>query len=511
VTGSGKTEIYLRAMRAVLERGRTALMLVPEIALTPVFARRLRAHFADDVAILHSSLSEGERLDEWNRLRQGEARVCIGARSAVFAPLSDLGLIVVDEEQESSYKQDESPRYNGRDTAIMRASRAGAVVILGSATPSMESFYNAKNGKYDYIHLDQRIGGRPLPKVDVVDMREVFTRHGKRQVFSDEVQAAISENHARGEQTMVLLNRRGYSSFLLCRSCGHTPKCVNCDVALTYHKAAARLICHYCGHQERVPRACPECSGTYIYYVGEGTEQIEALLRETYPEMRIARLDRDTTRQRGSFERVLGEFASGSLDLLVGTQMIAKGHDFPNVTLVCVVSVEAGLNMPDFRAAERTFQLLAQVSGRAGRGDKPGRVLVQTYHPEHYAVEYAREQVYDRFYEHEIHVRSQMHYPPFVALINVLSHDREYAKAAALAGEFAKRIREVDTEGALRVLGPAPAPLARLRGEHRLQVLVKTHNRRLAREAIDRTMESLRESKQDLRTLMVDVDPTSLM
>ncbi len=511
VTGSGKTEVYMRAMRAALNKGKTALMLVPEISLTPMFARRLRAHFGDAVAILHSSLSDGERLDEWNRIRQGEARVCIGARSAVFAPLENIGLLVVDEEHEASYKQEESPRYHGRDTAIMRANRAEAVVILGSATPSMESFHNAQTGKYHYIRLDERIGGRELARVEIVDMREVFTRHGKQQVFSDEMKEAIRENHERGEQTLALLNRRGYSSFTLCRSCGHTARCPNCDVTLTYHKSDARLVCHYCNHQERVPARCPECDGPFIYYVGEGTEQIEALLKEMYPNMRISRLDRDTTRRRGAFEKLLGEFATGEIDLMVGTQMIAKGHDFHNVTLVCVVSVDAGLGMPDFRSGERTFQLLTQVAGRAGRGEKAGRVIIQSYHTEHYALEFAREQNYEKFYDHEINFRRNMRYPPFTALINVLVKHSEFTKAASLATDLARSIKTADAENVLRVLGPAPAPIARLKGEHRLQVLIKTRYRREAREALDAAMLKLKEAGEDLRMATVEVDPVSLM
>lgn len=511
VTGSGKTEVYIRAMRAALAQDKSALMLVPEISLTPMFARRLAAHFGDAVAILHSSLSEGERLDEWNRMRRGEARVCIGARSAVFTPLENLGVIIVDEEHEAAYKQDESPRYHGRDTAIMRALKAGAVVILGSATPSMESFHNAQTGKYQYIEMKERIAGRALARVEVIDMREVFQRHGKQQVFSDEMKEAIRANHERGKQTLVLLNRRGYSSFLLCRSCGYRAACPNCEVTLTYHKSEARLTCHYCGHQARVPKACTECASAYIYYVGEGTEQIEALLQEMYPQMRIARLDRDTTRKRGAFERLLGQFAIGDLDLLVGTQMIAKGHDFHNVTLVCVISVDAGLSMPDFRSAERTFQLLTQVAGRAGRGEEPGRVILQSYHPEHYALVYARDQVYEKFYEHEIGFRQQMRYPPFVALINVLVRHTDYARAATAAAEFTRLLKTADTGQALRILGPAPAPLARIKGEHRLQVLIKTTNRRVAREALDAAMTGLKETGYDLRMLNIEVDPVSLM
>ncbi len=511
VTGSGKTEIYIRAMHATLEKGKTALMLVPEISLTPMFARRLRAHFGDAVAILHSSLSDGERLDEWNRLRRGEARVCIGARSGVFAPMPNVGLIVVDEEHEASYKQDETPRYHGRDTAIMRAHQAGAVIILGSATPSMETFHNAHTGKYHYLKLDERIGGRRLAEVEIVDMRQVFNRHGKQQVFSDEMKQAVLQNAERGEQTLVLLNRRGFSASLICRSCGHRAGCPNCDVALTFHKIESRLICHYCNHHERVPRQCPTCQGAFIYYVGEGTEQIESLLKELYPQMRISRLDRDTTRRRGAFEKLLNEFASGDIDLMVGTQMIAKGHDFPNVTLVCVISVDAGLSMPDFRAAERTFQLLTQVAGRAGRGDKPGRVIIQSYHTEHYALEFAKEQNYEKFYAREIHFRQNMHYPPFVALINVLIKNADFGKAAYLASELAQRIKSADAEKVLKVLGPAPAPLARLKGEHRLQVLIKTRYRRQAREALDAAMLGLKETQQDLRPVTIEVDPVNLM
>ncbi len=511
VTGSGKTEIYIRAMAAAVRRGKTALMLVPEISLTPMFARRLRTEFGDSVAILHSSLSDGERLDEWNRLRNGEARVCIGARSGVFAPLENLGLVVVDEEHEASYKQDDSPRYHGRDTAIMRAAKANAVIILGSATPSLESYHNAHTSKYTYLRLDERIAGRALAQVEIVDMREVFAQYGKQQLFSDRMKTAIADNHARGEQTLVLLNRRGYSSFTLCRACGHTRRCVNCDVTLTFHKIESRLICHYCGYVERVPRACPECQGPYIYFAGEGTEQIETLLKDLYPDVRISRLDRDTTRRRGAFERLLNEFASGDVDLMVGTQMIAKGHDFPNVTLVCVVSVDAGLGMPDFRSAERAFQLLTQVAGRAGRGDKPGRVIIQSYHTEHYALEFAKEQNYEKFYNHEIGYRREMRYPPFVALINVLIRHSDFNKASSVATELAQLVRAADHENLLRVLGPAPAPLSRLKGEHRLQVLIKTRYRRQAREALDAAMLALKESGNDLRMVNVEVDPVSLM
>lgn len=511
VTGSGKTEIYVRAMHEALQRGRTAVMLIPEISLTPMLSRRLCAHFGEAVAILHSSLSEGERIDEWRRIKQREARVVIGTRSAVFAPLENLGLIVVDEEHETSYKQDETPRYNGRDTAIVRASRSGAVAILGSATPSLESFHNAHVGKYSYIRLQNRYGGRPLADVRIIDMREVFRRHGKQQSLSDELKAAIAETHGRGEQTMILLNRRGYSSFLLCRSCGLALRCPNCDVTLTYHRFDSSLQCHYCNYIRPVPTACPACDGIYIHYVGEGTEQIEARLRALFPQMNIARLDRDTTRRRGSYEHMIMEFAAGNIDLLVGTQMIAKGHDFPNVTLVGVVSVDLGLSLPDFRSAERTFQLLTQVAGRAGRGDRPGAVLIQSYHPDHYALAAARTQDYDAFYEREIRFRRAMHYPPFTALINLLIRDKDRDRAAATGAALAGELREASRDSPLRVLGPAPAPLARLRGEYRFQVLIKAKNRRSAREALDYAMDRLEAARIAARSITVEVDPINLM
>ena len=399
VTGSGKTEIYIRAMQKALSLGRSAMMLVPEIALTPVFSRQLRSRFGDQVAIFHSSLQKGERFDEWTRVKSGDARVVIGTRSAVFAPVKDLGLIVVDEEHESSYRQQESPYYNARDVAIVRAQKESATVGLGSATPSLESFHNARKGKYQLLTLPERIAARPMATARIVDMRNVFARHGKPKVFSDELLEAIRETHERGEQSIILLNRRGYSSFILCRSCGESIQCPNCDVTLTYHRSERVIVCHYCNHREGVPGVCPSCGKKYIYYVGEGTEQLEEMLKLLFPALRIARIDRDTTARRKLFEQTLTDFSNGRIDTLVGTQMLAKGHDFPNVTLVGVVSVDAGLALPDFRSAERTFQLITQVAGRAGRGDRPGRVLIQTYHPYHYALRHACAQDYEAFFE----------------------------------------------------------------------------------------------------------------
>jgi primosomal protein N' (replication factor Y) len=511
ITGSGKTEIYIRAMREAVLRGLTALMLVPEISLTPIFSRRLRAQFGESIAILHSSLSEGERTDEWRRIKNGAATIVIGTRSAVFAPLENLGIVIIDEEHDSSYKQEETPRYHGRDTAIVRALRAGAVVVLGSATPSIESFHNAHSGKYIYLHLKTRFGERGLADVQTIDMREVFKRHGKAQTLSDELKAAVSNTFARKEQSMILLNRRGFSSFLLCRSCGLAIHCPNCDVTLTYHRYNSSLQCHYCNHIRPVPRVCDACEGEYIHYVGLGTEQLEANLKELFPEMNIARLDRDTTRRRGSLEQILMEFAEGGIDLLVGTQMIAKGHDFHNVTLVGVVSVDVGLALPDFRAAERTFQLLTQVAGRAGRGDRPGRVLIQTYHPEHYSLLCAKEQNYEEFYRREIVFRRTMHYPPFTSLINVLIHDKDYDRANGAAAEFARELRLATKETGIRVLGPAPAAISRIKNEYRFQVLIKAPSRVRARQALEVAMDSVTSAGHNPRSISIEVDPVNLM
>ncbi|HMG76234.1 MAG TPA: primosomal protein N' [Pyrinomonadaceae bacterium] len=511
VTGSGKTEVYIRSMQAALDLGRGAMMLVPEIALTPILSRRLRAHFGGRIAIFHSSLSKGERFDEWSRLRSGEARVVLGTRSAVFAPVQNLGIIVVDEEQDSSYRQEESPFYHARDTAIVRAQKESAVVVLGSATPSLESFHNAQTGKYEYLYLPERVANRPMARAEMIDMREVFARRKKPAVFSEELLREIAATHARGEQTIILLNRRGYSSFILCRSCGESINCPNCDVTLTYHQTDRTLVCHYCNHHQRAPSQCPACASRYIYYVGEGTEQIEELLRKRFPTMRIGRIDRDTKSRRHQFEKTLIDFDKGELDLLVGTQMLAKGHDFPNVTLVGVVSVDAGLALPDFRAAERTFQLITQVAGRAGRGDLPGRVLIQTYHPHHYALRHACAQDYRGFYDEEIRHRRNHGYPPFVALALLLIRHKDPARARTIAQQLRQALVEANRDHACRILGPAPAPLARLRGEHRVQLLIKSRSRKQMRAVIDAALQNLEKAGNDLRSVTVEIDPVSMM
>jgi primosomal protein N' (replication factor Y) len=471
----------------------------------------LRAHFGDQVAIFHSSLSPGERFDEWSRLKRGDATLVIGTRSAVFAPVSNLGLLVIDEEHDTSYRQQESPYYNGRDTGIMRALKESAVVILGSATPSMESFHNAKRGKYQYLRLPNRINDRAMARAELVDMRLAATQTGKPEVFSSELLTAIEETHAKVEQSIILLNRRGYSSFVLCRSCGESIQCVNCDVTLTYHRDEASMVCHYCNYRRAAPSKCPSCSGTFIYFVGEGTEQLEELLKTRFPDIRIARVDRDTASRHKSFERTLLSFSAGELDMLVGTQMLAKGHDFHNVTLVGVVSVDAGLALPDFRSAERTFQLITQVAGRAGRGDRKGRVLIQTYHPEHYALRHACAQDYDGFYDEEIKHRRNLSYPPFVSLAALLVHDKSLMTAQANAAEIRSALDKANTERVSRVLGPAPAPLARLRGEHRIQILIKSTNRQHLRQIIDMALAEAVANGVDMRGVNVEIDPVNLM
>jgi primosomal protein N' (replication factor Y) len=511
VTGSGKTEVYMRAMNRALSLGRSAMMLVPEIALTPVFSRRLRARFGDQVAIFHSSLQKGERFDEWTRVRNGEARVVIGTRSAVFAPVKNLGLIVVDEEHESSYRQQESPYYNARDVAIVRAQKESATVVLGSATPSLESFHNARKGKYQFVRLPERIGARPMAEAKIIDMRTVFARHGKPRVFSDELLEAIRETRERGEQSIILLNRRGYSSFILCRSCGETVQCPNCDVTLTYHRSERVIVCHYCNHREPVPRVCPSCGKKYIYYVGEGTEQLEEMLKLLFPSLRVARIDRDTTARRKVFEQSLADFSAGRIDTLVGTQMLAKGHDFPNVTLVGVVSVDAGLALPDFRSAERTFQLITQVAGRAGRGDRPGRVLIQTYHPYHYSLRHACAQDYEGFFEEELRYRQNHSYPPFVALASLLIHGPDLGRVRSDSLELRKQLDLVNQDRKCRILGPAPAPLSRLKGEHRFQMLIKSRSRKHLREVADAALKAVADGGVNLRSINLEIDPVSIM
>ena len=509
VTGSGKTEVYLNAIEAVLAGERSALLLVPEIALTPAMAGQFFARFGDRVAILHSALTDVERSEQWRRIRSGAASVVVGTRSGVFAPVRNLGLIVVDEEHDGSYKQEETPRYNGRDVAIVRAQAAGACVVLGSATPSLESRYNAEREKYTLIELPGRIEERPMPTVELIDMRQEFLETRQQATFSRKLLEAIGARLENGEQTIVLLNRRGFSSFVACRSCGERVNCANCSLTLTYHKRDRRLLCHYCGYAEKVPSVCPKCQSEHIYFLGMGSEKVEEELHRAFPAARIARLDRDTVTGKRQYETILNEFREGNYDVLVGTQMIAKGHDIPNVTLVGVVSADIGLGMPDFRAAERTFQLLTQVAGRAGRGNVPGIVLIQTINPDHYAVRMAAAQDYPAFYQKELHFRRMMLYPPFSAMANVLVRAEKKEMAMRMSSELGLLLMPPPEK--LRIMGPAEAPVPRLKNEYRYQFLVKAASRKALNELLQGIRAYALEHKWGATALVIDVDPLTLM
>ena len=506
VTGSGKTEIYLRLARAVREAGRGVLLMVPEIALTPAAAAIFSAAFGARVAIQHSGLSDGERYDQWQRIRRGAVDVVVGTRSAVFAPLANLGLIVVDEEHDGSYKQEESPRYHGRDVALVRARASGALAVLGSATPSLESYHNAKAGRYELLTLHRRVLDRPMAHVTIVDMRPEFAAEGPDLIVSSRLRDAMAARLERGEQAIVLLNRRGFATVVFCRQCGETMECPNCSVTLTVHKAAGRARCHYCNHSAPLPKVCGKCAGPYLEQLGFGTERVEAEVRALFPAARVGRVDRDTVRRRGAIGALLATFAAKELDVLVGTQMIAKGHDFPSVTLVGVISADVGLGLADFRAAERTFQLLTQVAGRAGRGVLAGEAVVQTLYPTHYSIQHACRQDYPAFYENEMTFRRAMRYPPAVALVNVIVKAKTRQGAMEDAGEIAQGLR---TPGAAwTVLGPAPAPLGRLKGEHRAQIFIKGTQRNAMRKALLAILDGRPELR---RRTIVDVDPMSVL
>ncbi len=516
VTGSGKTEIYLRLISEGLERGESAILLVPEIGLTPLLSRIALSHFPNRVAMLHSGMSRGERHDQWMRIRRGEAPVVVGTRSAVFAPLECPRLIIIDEEQDASYKQEETPCYHAREVAWQRVQGSSGILLMGSATPAVETYFLTRGGgDMALLRLPERVEARPMAEVEVVDMGVEFQRHGKKTVISQRLRTELEDRLQRREQSIVLLNRRGYSRSLLCRSCGHHFSCPDCSISMTYHQLEARLICHYCGRECDTPTECAECGGAFIYFVGVGTEQLESLLREMFPQARIARLDRDSTRRKGSLSRILLDFGQGKLDILVGTQMLAKGHDFPNVTLVGVVSADAGLSFPDFRSAERTFQLLTQVAGRAGRGDIPGLVVIQSFYPDHYALKYARGQDYEGFYEKEIEYRRLMGYPPFHRLVQVLVSDKDRHRGLNIGEKLAAALRHVIRErragGFIRVLGPAPAPLEKLRGQYRFQVLLKCRGEAGPVPVLRETFALLGGKKVPLKNVHVDVDPLSLM
>ena len=523
VTGSGKTAVYLAAIAAALERGETALLLVPEIGLTPALFADFTDAFPGQVSVLHSGLSAGERAQHWERLRRGEARVAVGTRSAVFAPLHRLGLILVDEEHDASFKQQESPRYHARDLAVLRARLQNARMVLGSATPSLESYAHARSGKYRLLEMRERVEARPLPAMRLVDMGEDFRRRAagdaaprreeaaQEMLLSAELRAALDDRLTRGQQSLLLINRRGFAPVVMCRACGASVQCRDCSLALTYHKRAARLLCHLCGYSTEPPARCPACDSEHIYFLGSGSEKVEESLAALFPQARLARLDRDTARSRGHLERVLARFRDGDLDILVGTQMIAKGHDLPGVTLVGVLNADRGLTFPDFRAAERTFQLLTQVAGRAGRGDTPGEVILQVMHPGHYAVETAVRADFTAFYDKEAEFRRWMHYPPFAALAAAQLRHSDYDRVldyATRAGKFLKL--QAERYASTRVLGPSPALLARAKNEYRFQFLFKSASRRELNALLWALRAFARQEKFPATALAVDVDPLNL-
>ena len=520
VTGSGKTAVYFAAMRRTLDVGRSALLMVPEIGLTPAMTGQLVAAFGDEVALLHSQLTPDERAEQWHRIRRGEARVVVGTRSAVFAPVRDLGLIIVDEEHDGSYKQEETPRYHGRDVAVMRAKLNDAVVVLGSATPSLESWSSAENGRYTRIEMRKRVADRPLPAVELVDMRNEFRETGQEQLFSRRLIEETEATIARGEQAIILLNRRGYSFVVMCRGCGEKIECENCAISMTYHKPVGgddaiaqpgqRLECHYCGFRRSVPKECPKCQSEHLYFLGAGSQQGEERLQEIFPHARIGRMDRDTVRGRSDMERLLARLHEGEINLLVGTQMIAKGHDIHGVTLVGVVGADFALGLPDFRAAERVFQLLTQVSGRAGRGELSGKVLVQTYHPDHYAVKFAAEHDYPRFVAKEMQYRRWMHYPPFGVLANVVVQSERLEEATGWSAELGRWFRGA-TLGKVRVLGPAAAPISRIKRIYRFHFVIKGETRSALSEALRGMLRFAGTREIPRRNLVVDVDAVHLM
>ncbi|MGQ4806872.1 primosomal protein N' [Candidatus Entotheonellaceae bacterium PAL068K] len=510
VTGSGKTEIYTRAIATVLHQGKTALVLVPEISLTNQLTDRFAARFESDVAVLHSGLSEGERFDEWRRLARGEARIAIGARSAVFAPLPRLGLIVVDEEHDTSYKQEELPRYHARDVAIVRAHQSGAVVVLGSATPSLEAFHRVKTGKYLMLSLPHRVEAKPLPLITIIDQR-VRTTPNER-IISKPLYEAIATRLRRREQCLVLINRRGFASYLQCRDCGTIPQCAHCSVSLTYHRITHALKCHYCDFSQSAPGLCMGCRGAGLRPFGLGTQQVEDTLKTLFPTARLARMDRDTTRGKAAHQRILQRLRQGELDILVGTQMIAKGHDFPNITLVGVVSADAALAVPDFRAPERLFQLLTQVAGRAGRGETVGEVYIQTYRPDHYSISFAQHHDFHGFFADEIQRRQSLHYPPYTRLARLVFESADSDQACVASQWFTTVLqRHLDAPQRLVLLGPAETPIAKMHNRYRWHLLLKAVSSRLLHTCLKTALAEAKQERQRWRgvRLYVDVDPTT--
>ncbi|MBP2662300.1 MAG: priA [Firmicutes bacterium] len=504
VTGSGKTQVYIKAVAEARRLDRQAIVLVPEIALTSQIVARFKAAFGDDVVVMHSKLSVGERYDAWRRLQAGQAGIVIGARSALFAPVSHLGLIIIDEEHEFTYKQEETPRYHAREVAAARARFAGATVILGSATPAIETYYDALQGKHSLLPMNKRVDDTPMPPVTLVDMRQELAQ-GRRSVISLPLQVMLTEILAKKEQAIILLNRRGYSTFVLCRECGHVLKCNHCDISLVYHAPTRILRCHYCQERHAVPDVCPECGSRYIRYFGTGTQKVEEALNELFPLAKIVRMDQDTTSRKLAHDKILSAFAAGSYDILLGTQMVAKGHDIPNVTAVGIISADTALNLPDFRAAEKTFALLTQAAGRAGRGSKAGRVVMQTYNPEHYAITAGAEHNYLGFYQQELVFRQQLGYPPFANLIKLTVQASDetivHRHANQLAAELTQALAKLDAS----IIGPFPAAVNKVKDIFRINILIKTQDLPTITKQIG-TM-----SIANQKNIIVDIDPVNVL
>ncbi|MCY8425701.1 primosomal protein N' [Bacillus vallismortis] len=510
VTGSGKTEIYLQSIEKVLAKGKEAIVLVPEISLTPQMVNRFKGRFGSQVAVMHSGLSTGEKYDEWRKIHRKEVRLVVGARSAIFAPFENLGMIIIDEEHESSYKQEEMPRYHAKEVAIKRAEHHSCPVVLGSATPTLESYARAQKGVYELLSLKHRVNHQVMPEVSLVDMREEL-RNGNRSMFSVELMEKLEETIAKGEQAVLFLNKRGYSSFVMCRDCGYVPQCPHCDISMTYHRYGQRLKCHYCGHEEPVPHTCPECASEHIRFFGTGTQRVEEELTKVLPHARVIRMDVDTTSRKGAHEKLLSAFGEGKADILLGTQMIAKGLDFPNVTLVGVLSADTTLHIPDFRSAEKTFQLLTQVSGRAGRHEKPGNVIIQTYTPSHYSIQLTKSHDYEAFYQHEMAHRREQSYPPYYYLALVTVSHEEVTKAAVTAEKIAHFLKSncgADT----KILGPSASPIARIKDRYRYQCVIKYKQETQLSALLKRILEHYkREIEQKHVMISIDMNPYMMM
>ncbi len=512
ITGSGKTEIYLKAARETIDSGRSVLVMVPEIALATQLEAHFLSRFGDRVALLHSGLSRGERFDQWQRIASGKAEIVIGARSAIFAPLADPGLIIVDEEHDGAYKQEDNLRYHGRDLAVLRGNQAEATVILGSATPSVISFQHALNSKYRLLTLSKRVAAKQLPSIEIVNLQEIKTVSGRPPLFSKELISALRENLAQGDQSLVFLNRRGFASLMLCRTCGQAVRCPSCHISLTMHKGKEKLLCHYCGHSVASKTICTECKSTDLVPIGFGTERLETELARLFPSARIARLDRDTSLNRKDFLSILKKVHAREVDILVGTQMITKGHHFPHVTLVGVVWADAGLGLPDFRSGERTFQLLTQVTGRAGRGNKPGRVMIQSLNPDHYSIDTARHHDYRSLFDREIELRRALGFPPFARLINIRIEGEREELVRTTARNMAKlAARLASGLGALNILGPAPAPLAKLHNRYRWQLLLKGKDIKILHTAARTLVDPVYFPTPTAIKLSLDVDPENML